>query len=142
MSIGRVPPPVRKAPIREAPVQKPLVRPRDVPKQSMRKLVREMQGARQRMPRHQEEALVRRPIPRRLPVRLQLHTRRQHSIRLRQPTRLQQLIPLQRGMAEGRTTNFQDFFVSNSSSSGVRGQSSRNSRESARSARSFPFVWQ
>jgi hypothetical protein len=40
------------------------------------------------------------------------------------------------------TTKAQDFLVSSSSSSGVRGQSSRRSRDSARSASSFPWVWQ
>ena len=39
-------------------------------------------------------------------------------------------------------TRRHDFLVSNSSSSGVFGQSSRNSRESARSANSLPLVWQ
>jgi hypothetical protein len=40
------------------------------------------------------------------------------------------------------TSNYRYFLVSNSSSSGVRGQSSRKRRDSARSASSFPLVWQ
>ena len=92
-----------------------------------------------------EAALQPRPVPAVVvDVRLAVVVVRQVVAAVPKVTQPRLLTPRRdmAGAVGSTTSSGQGLFVSSSSSSGVRGQSSRNKRDRARSASSFPLVWQ
>ena len=100
-----------KAPGRQAPVQKPRVRPRDVLKRRVRKLELGVLGAQQHAPREEEAAeLVPRPMPLLRPVTLRPQvTLRPPRTRLQQRTRLP--TPQREDMVAARTSSASDLLL-------------------------------